>query len=93
MEGSSTNDEKHKTMLHVHVHSNGTQAAASPTHLTNTHTFVQVKQQGQADAEDFALYYADDSGERVSPWHDIPLVNSSHSNDTYYNFVVEIPRG
>ena len=64
-----------------------------PQHISPTHTFGQVKQQGQPDAEDFALYYADDSGERVSPWHDIPLVNSSHSNDTYYNFVVEIPRG
>merc|ERR1719231_1876113 len=36
----------------------------------------------------FAVFLKNDAGERISPWHDVPLRAGSH-----FNMVVEIPKG
>ena len=43
---------------------------------------------GEVATESFRLNYKDESGNAISPWHDIPLKDE----DGNYNFVVEIPR-
>jgi len=47
-----------------------------------------VEQSGESATESFRLNFKDESGETISPWHDIPLKDESGA----YNMVVEIPR-
>ncbi|KAG6761241.1 hypothetical protein POTOM_034449 [Populus tomentosa] len=49
---------------------------------------VQIKEEGQPETLDYRVYFLDNSGKKVSPWHDIPL----HFGDGAFNFVVEIPK-
>uniref|UniRef100_A0A5B6ZBV6 inorganic diphosphatase n=1 Tax=Davidia involucrata TaxID=16924 RepID=A0A5B6ZBV6_DAVIN len=49
---------------------------------------VQIKEEGQPDTLDYRLFFIDNSGKKVSPWHDIPL----HLGDGVFNFIVEIPK-
>ncbi|KAF9675750.1 hypothetical protein SADUNF_Sadunf09G0065400 [Salix dunnii] len=49
---------------------------------------VQIKELGQPETLDYRVYFLDNSGKKVSPWHDIPL----HLGDGVFNFVVEIPK-
>lgn len=49
---------------------------------------VQVKEEGQPETLDYRVFFLDGSGQKVSPWHDIPL----HLGDGSFSFVVEIPK-
>nr|QLC27662.1 soluble inorganic pyrophosphatase [Pyrus x bretschneideri] len=49
---------------------------------------VQIKEEGQPETLDYRLFFVDRSGQKVSPWHDIPL----QVGDGAFNFVVEIPK-
>ncbi|KNA15264.1 hypothetical protein SOVF_099780 [Spinacia oleracea] len=49
---------------------------------------VVSKDQGQPETLDYRVFFVDNSGKKVSPWHDIPL----HLGDGVFNFVVEIPK-
>ncbi|KAH9617229.1 hypothetical protein KSS87_020541 [Heliosperma pusillum] len=44
--------------------------------------------QGLPETLDYRVFFVDQSGKKVSPWHDIPL----HLGDGVFNFVVEIPK-
>lgn len=46
------------------------------------------KEQGLPQTLDYRVFFVDNSGKKVSPWHDIPL----HLGDGVFNFVVEIPK-
>ncbi|MFS7920688.1 putative inorganic diphosphatase [Helianthus anomalus] len=49
---------------------------------------VQIKEEGLPETLDYRVFFVDDSGKKVSPWHDIPL----HTGDGAFNFIVEIPK-
>ncbi|KAK9134175.1 hypothetical protein Syun_013505 [Stephania yunnanensis] len=49
---------------------------------------VKTKEEGLPETLDFRVFFLDNSGKKVSPWHDIPL----HLGDGVFNFVVEIPK-
>ncbi|KAK9942836.1 hypothetical protein M0R45_008484 [Rubus argutus] len=49
---------------------------------------VQIKEEGQPETLDYRVFFVDRSGQKVSPWHDIPL----RSGDGVFNFIVEIPK-
>ncbi|XP_049401130.1 soluble inorganic pyrophosphatase 6, chloroplastic-like [Solanum stenotomum] len=49
---------------------------------------IQIKQHGQPETLDYRVFFAEDSGKKVSPWHDIPL----HLGDGVFNFIAEIPK-
>ncbi|OMO57475.1 Inorganic pyrophosphatase [Corchorus olitorius] len=49
---------------------------------------VQIKEEGQPQTLDYRVFLVDQSGKKVSPWHDIPL----HLGNGVFNFVVEIPK-
>ncbi|XP_048422309.1 soluble inorganic pyrophosphatase 6, chloroplastic-like, partial [Pyrus x bretschneideri] len=49
---------------------------------------VQIKEEGQPETLDYRLFFVDRSGQKVLPWHDIPL----QVGDGVFNFVVEIPK-
>nr|QLC27661.1 soluble inorganic pyrophosphatase [Pyrus x bretschneideri] len=49
---------------------------------------VQIREEGQPETLDYRLFFVDRSGQKVSPWHDIPL----QVGDGAFNFVVEIPK-
>ncbi|KAM7474796.1 hypothetical protein LguiB_022039 [Lonicera macranthoides] len=49
---------------------------------------VQTKEAGQPQSLDYRVYFLDNAGKKVSPWHDVPL----HLGDGVFNFVVEIPK-
>ncbi|KAF5743962.1 soluble inorganic pyrophosphatase 6 chloroplastic-like [Tripterygium wilfordii] len=49
---------------------------------------VQVKEDGQPETLDYRVFFVDNSGKKVSPWHDIPL----YAADGLLNFIVEIPK-
>ncbi|OVA06813.1 Inorganic pyrophosphatase [Macleaya cordata] len=49
---------------------------------------VQIKQEGQPETLDYRVFFVDNSGKKVSPWHDIPL----QLGDGVFNFIVEIPK-
>ncbi|KAL5704203.1 inorganic diphosphatase [Ranunculus cassubicifolius] len=51
-------------------------------------TQVLTKELGQPESLDYRVFFQDDSGKKVSPWHDIPL----KSGDGVFNFIVEIPK-
>ncbi|CAI9294456.1 unnamed protein product [Lactuca saligna] len=48
-------------------------------HCFNTHNRL---------ASNYRVFFVDDSGKKISPWHDIPL----HLGDGAFNFIVEIPK-
>ncbi|KAE9595045.1 hypothetical protein Lal_00041254 [Lupinus albus] len=47
-----------------------------------------VKEDGQPETLDYRVFFHDQSGKKVSPWHDIPL----QLGDGVFNFIVEIPK-
>ncbi|XP_023553602.1 soluble inorganic pyrophosphatase 6, chloroplastic-like [Cucurbita pepo subsp. pepo] len=49
---------------------------------------VKTKEEGQPETLDYRVFFTDQSGKKVSPWHDIPL----HLGDGVFNFIVEIPK-
>ncbi|KAM6550138.1 hypothetical protein CsatB_021814 [Cannabis sativa] len=49
---------------------------------------ILTKEEGQPETLDYRVFFVDDSGKKISPWHDIPL----HLGDNIFNFVVEIPK-
>ncbi|XP_023530049.1 soluble inorganic pyrophosphatase 6, chloroplastic-like [Cucurbita pepo subsp. pepo] len=49
---------------------------------------VKIKEEGQPETLDYRVFFTDQSGKKVSPWHDIPL----HLGDGVFNFIVEIPK-
>ncbi|KAF8404778.1 hypothetical protein HHK36_009667 [Tetracentron sinense] len=49
---------------------------------------VQIKEEGQPETLDYRAFFVDNSGKKISPWHDIPL----HLGDDIFNFIVEIPK-
>ncbi|KAK6156735.1 hypothetical protein DH2020_010983 [Rehmannia glutinosa] len=49
---------------------------------------VQTKEEGQPETLDYRVFFLDNSGKKISPWHDIPL----HLGDGVFNFIVEIPK-
>lgn len=48
----------------------------------------QTKEEGQPETLDYRVFFVDDSGKKISPWHDIPL----QLGDGVFNFIVEIPK-
>ncbi|GAV65111.1 Pyrophosphatase domain-containing protein [Cephalotus follicularis] len=48
----------------------------------------KIKEEGQPETLDYRVFFLDNSGKRVSPWHDIPL----RLGGGVFNFVVEIPK-
>lgn len=48
--------------------------------------------EGSKDSLDFKRYFFDHSGNRISPWHDIPL-QPDNSPSNVFNFICEIPKG
>lgn len=46
---------------------------------------------GSVEKGDFQLSFTADSGNPISPWHDIPLM--ADSTEQIFHMVVEIPRG
>lgn len=49
---------------------------------------VQIKEEGEPESLDYRVFFLENSGKKVSPWHDIPL----HLGDGVYNFICEIPK-
>ncbi|XP_059653128.1 soluble inorganic pyrophosphatase 6, chloroplastic-like [Cornus florida] len=49
---------------------------------------VQTKEEGQPETLDYRVFFVDDSGKKVSAWHDVPL----HLGDGVFNCIVEIPK-
>ncbi|XP_022988861.1 soluble inorganic pyrophosphatase 6, chloroplastic-like [Cucurbita maxima] len=49
---------------------------------------VKIKEEGLPETLDYRVFFTDQSGKKVSPWHDIPL----HLGDGVFNFIVEIPK-
>ncbi|KAF8019705.1 hypothetical protein BT93_G0410 [Corymbia citriodora subsp. variegata] len=49
---------------------------------------VKVKEEGKPETLDYRVFLVDDSGKKISPWHDIPL----QLGNGIFNFVVEIPK-
>lgn len=49
---------------------------------------IQLREEGKPETLDYRVFFLDNSGKKVSPWHDIPL----QLGDGVYNFVVEIPK-
>lgn len=52
------------------------------------HPAYQIQEEGQVDSHDYRVFLLDDTGKKISPWHDIPL----HVGNGVFNFVVEIPK-
>ncbi|CAH1445034.1 unnamed protein product [Lactuca virosa] len=48
----------------------------------------QIKEEGTSETLDYRVFFVDNSGKKISPWHDIPL----HVGDGTFNFIVEIPK-
>ncbi|CAM8936525.1 hypothetical protein QQ045_012756 [Rhodiola kirilowii] len=49
---------------------------------------IKVKEEGQAETLDYRVFFVDQAGKKVSPWHDIPL----SLGDGVFNCIVEIPK-
>ncbi|KAI3448210.1 hypothetical protein Pfo_004875 [Paulownia fortunei] len=49
---------------------------------------VQTKEEGQPETLEYRVFFLDNSGKKISPWHDIPL----HLGGGVFNFIVEIPK-
>ncbi|XP_073126289.1 soluble inorganic pyrophosphatase 6, chloroplastic [Henckelia pumila] len=48
----------------------------------------QTKEEGKPETLDYRVFFVDNSGKKISPWHDIPL----HLGDGVFNYIVEIPK-
>jgi len=46
-----------------------------------------IEERGKANTPDYRVFFKNDQGQVISPFHDIPLKNGDH-----FNMVVEIPR-
>jgi len=48
---------------------------------------------GQFGSLDFKLFFTDETGKTISPWHDIPLLAAAETTTSpkLFNFIVEIP--
>ncbi|GAB2292068.1 Soluble inorganic pyrophosphatase 6, chloroplastic [Dionaea muscipula] len=49
---------------------------------------IQVKEEGQPQTLDYRVFFLDNSGKKISPWHDVPL----NPGNGVFNFIVEIPK-
>ncbi|GER43285.1 inorganic pyrophosphatase [Striga asiatica] len=49
---------------------------------------IRIQEEGLPETLDYRVFFLDDSGKKISPWHDIPL----HLGDGVFNFIVEIPK-
>ncbi|KAH7865238.1 hypothetical protein Vadar_004075 [Vaccinium darrowii] len=49
---------------------------------------VQIKEEGLPQTLDYRVFFVDNSGKKISPWHDVPL----QLGDGVFNFIVEIPK-
>ncbi|TDH72793.1 hypothetical protein CCR75_004092 [Bremia lactucae] len=49
--------------------------------------------EGTFGRTDYKLYFMNEKGENISPWHEIPLHPADAKDNSSYNFVVEIPKG
>ena len=58
--------------------------------VDTTRSFTSVGTYGRTD---YKLYFKNDKGEKVSPWHDIPLYSIDSTNNRSFNFIVEISKG
>ncbi|KAL0335006.1 UNVERIFIED_CONTAM: Soluble inorganic pyrophosphatase 6, chloroplastic [Sesamum radiatum] len=48
----------------------------------------KTREEGQPENLDYRVFFLDNSGKKISPWHDVPL----HLGDGVFNFIVEIPK-
>jgi len=55
-------------------------------------TYPRGKKYSEDPSSEYRLYFQDDQGNFLSPWHDIPLFNIDDPSNTTYNMIVEIPR-
>ncbi|CAL0300841.1 unnamed protein product [Lupinus luteus] len=76
---------------------NNLRLSSSSSSKTKTRSFtcraiynpqLLVKEDGQPETLDYRVFFHDQSGKKVSPWHDIPL----QIGDGVFNFIVEIPK-
>uniref|UniRef100_A0AAV1U9P6 Adenylyl-sulfate kinase n=1 Tax=Peronospora matthiolae TaxID=2874970 RepID=A0AAV1U9P6_9STRA len=58
--------------------------------VDTTRSFTSV---GTFGRPDYKLYFKNDKGEKISPWHDIPLHPLGSKDNGSFNFIVEIPKG
>jgi inorganic pyrophosphatase len=59
-------------------------------------TSIKTQQSGQFGTLDWSMYFLNQSGERVSPWHHLalrPTPEKGSPSEPLINFVNEIPRG
>lgn len=49
-------------------------------------------EKGTPNSSNYRLFFKNNEGKFVSPFHDIPLTSSPDGQTVYYNMVVEIPR-
>ncbi|KAG9133397.1 hypothetical protein Leryth_024112 [Lithospermum erythrorhizon] len=49
---------------------------------------IQTIERGHPQTLDYRVFFLNDSGKKISPWHDISL----HLEDGIFNFVAEIPK-
>ncbi|CEG44432.1 sulfate adenylyltransferase [Plasmopara halstedii] len=49
--------------------------------------------EGTFGRTDFKLYFKNETGEKISPWHDISLHEVDLIDHEVFNFIVEIPKG
>ncbi|XP_027108865.1 soluble inorganic pyrophosphatase 6, chloroplastic-like [Coffea arabica] len=52
------------------------------------HPGYQIQEEGQVDSHDYRVFLLDNTGKKISPWHDIPL----HVGNGVFNFVAEISK-
>ncbi|KAH7650533.1 hypothetical protein FG379_003605 [Cryptosporidium bovis] len=52
--------------------------------------FVTREEVGKKDSVDYRIYFKNEEGRRISPWHDVPLWFSE--TPLLYNMIVEIPK-
>eukprot|EP00092_Neocalanus_flemingeri_P044439 GFUD01049285.1.p1 GENE.GFUD01049285.1~~GFUD01049285.1.p1 ORF type:complete len:348 (-),score=95.20 GFUD01049285.1:43-1086(-) len=55
-------------------------------------TVARGKKYSEASSSEYKLYFQDDQGNIVSPWHDVPLFTQTDRSNQTYNMIVEIPR-
>lgn len=54
----------------------------------------RVKEEGQKDTKEYRVYVCDSQGNKITPWHDVPLIASAKGFEgNLFNFLNEIPRG
>lgn len=58
----------------------------------NSRKMFSSVERGSPKSSNYRLYFKNNEGEVISPFHDIPLMSSPDSGSTYYNMIVEVPR-